>query len=74
MNQQTLRKGDIIRVTIRSGTGKLGKPVRETIQAEVLGIDKDTLYLLHKNTDNPNGEVVLEKLSIPLSAVDLSRI
>ena len=72
--QAMLRKGDIVRITFRDGQGKFGRPVRETLErAEVFDIDKSHLHVLVRNTQSPNGDVVLEKLSIPLDRIDSTR-
>jgi hypothetical protein len=70
-----LKKGDIVRITFRDGQRKFGRPVRETLErAEVLGIDKEYLHVSVRNTDDPNGDVVLEEMSIPLTRIDLSKL
>ena len=71
-DQKNLRRGDIIEISMH-GSGKLGEPVSEIMRAEVLGFDKDYLYILYRNTDNPDGGATLEKISIPLDAVDFSK-
>jgi hypothetical protein len=70
-----LQEGDIISITFRNGYDENGEPVFETLdRAEVLELNDEWLQVSFRNMDNPEGDVVLEKLSFRISSCDIRKL